>query len=443
MNLPKSFLQRLEKQLGKDQLSLFLKAIQQTPFESIHLHQPIEQLLQSYLLDQLPWHHKGYYINASSILHQHPYHHAGAFHFQEPSSMAVVPMLDIQPDDVVLDIAAAPGSKSTDIASRLGFQGFLIANDIDPRRAQTLMFNVERLGLSQVIVTQHDPHHLPNLFPHFFDKILVDAPCSGEGIFRKDPTSIDAWSIEHVQTCAVRQAYLLEDAVKLLKPGGRIVYSTCTFSPEENELLIEKFLQQHQEFTLYNHPLNSFFDSQSTKGIGVKLWPHLIKGEGYYVVVLQHNGAVTNPYKFHHRMKNPMPKEWKKFAEETLINSKIEPNFVLEERLFQIPISYQFHSALHTLRAGVYYGEIDKNIFYPSHHLAHFLKIQDVKQVLNLSLQDPRLIRYLQGEEMSANVEKGWVLIAVDGLSMGWGKASNGRIKNHYPKGLRLTNTQK
>lgn len=443
MNLPKLFLQRIENQLGKNNFPFFLSVMNEPAVESIRIDRPLDNLKIFNLNVQVPWHTQGFYIPNASIHGHHPYHQAGAFYFQEASAMAVVPMLDIQPNDVVLDIAAAPGSKSTDIASRLGFQGFIIANDIDPRRAQTLMFNIERLGLSQVIVTQHDPHHLPNLFPHFFDKILVDAPCSGEGMFRKDPTSIDAWSIEHVQTCAVRQTYLLEDAVKLLKPGGRIVYSTCTFSPEENELLIEKFLQQHPEFTLYNHPLNSFFDSQSTKGIGVKLWPHLIKGEGHYVVVLQHNGAVTNPHKFHHRMKNPMPKEWKKFAEETLINSKIEPNFVLEERLFQIPISYQFHSALHTLRAGVYYGEIEKNIFYPSHHLAHFLKIEDVKQVLNLSLQDPRLIRYLQGEEISANVEKGWVLIAVDGLSLGWGKASDGRIKNHYPKGLRLTNTQK
>jgi NOL1/NOP2/sun family putative RNA methylase len=443
MNLPKLFLQRIENQIGKDNLPLFVKAMHRSPLESIRLHRQIDSLGKLNLLDRVPWHTNGYYLTQSSITGHHPYHQAGAFYFQEASAMAVVPMLDIQPDDIVLDIAAAPGSKSTDIASRLGSLGFLIANDIDARRAQTLMFNVERLGLSQVIVTQHDPHHLPTLFPHFFDKILVDAPCSGEGMFRKDPSSMETWSIEHVQSCATRQSYVLEDAVKLLKPGGRIVYATCTFAPEENEQLIETFLQKHSEFKLINHPLNTYFDSKSTRGVGVKLWPHLIKGEGHYVVVLQHTGVTQNATKFKHRMKNPMPPAWKRFAEETLINPNILPNFALEERLFQIPTSYQYHAALHTLRAGVYFGEIDKNIFYPSHHLAHFLQPQDVKQVINLSIDDARLFRYLQGEEINVDVEKGWILITVDGLSLGWGKASQGRMKNHYPKGLRLTHTHK
>lgn len=443
MNLPKPFLQRIEKQIGNKHFPLFMEAMEQSPLESIRVRQPVPTFLQSFLLNRVPWHRNGFYLKASSINGHHPYHHAGAFYFQEASAMSVVPMLDIQPNDIVLDIAAAPGSKSTDIASRLGSQGFLIANDIDSRRAQTLMFNVERLGLSQVVVTQHDPHHLPTLFPHFFDKILLDAPCSGEGMFRKDPFSVDAWSVEHIQACAIRQKYLLEDAIQLLKPGGRIVYSTCTFAPEENEELIKGFLQNHPEFKLFNHPSNSYFDALTTKGVGVKLWPHLIQGEGHYVAVLQHQANTPNPIKFTHRMKNPMPPAWKRFAEKTFYHDNIQPNFALEERLFQIPISYQYHSALHTLRAGVYFGEIEKNIFYPSHHLAHFLRPQDVKQNLELSLADPRLERYLHGEEINAEVDNGWILISVDGLSLGWGKASQGRIKNHYPKALRLTYTRK
>ncbi|MBM3909255.1 MAG: RsmF rRNA methyltransferase first C-terminal domain-containing protein [Firmicutes bacterium] len=443
MNLPKLFIERIEHQLGQHNLPLFVAAMNQKPIHAIRIHKAFSPLFQSLSLKQVPWHESGFYIDDAVINGQHPYHHAGAFYFQEASAMAVVPMLDIQPNDLVLDIAAAPGSKYTDIASRLGPQGFLIANDIDARRAQTLMFNIERLGLSQAIVTQHDPHHLPTLFPHFFDKILVDAPCSGEGMFRKDPAAVSAWSVEHVQTCATRQAYLLEDAVKLLKPGGRIVYSTCTFAPEENELLIRKFLETHPAFRLINHHLHHQFDAKTTQGVGVKLWPHLIRGEGHYVVVLQHQGAPSKPIKFTHRMKNPMPPAWIRFAEETLSNQDFQPNFALDERLFQIPISYQYHSALHTLRAGVYVGDIEKNIFYPSHHLAHNLRIQDVKQNLNLTLDDSRLNRYLQGEEILADIEKGWILISVDGLPLGWGKASQGRIKNHYPKALRLLNTRK
>lgn len=443
MNLPTLFLQRLEKQLGKDHISHFLKSMQLPPIESIYIHKPIQPQLQSSLLDRVPWHTHGYYVNPSSIHNHHPYHLAGAFHFQEASSMAMVPMLDVQPSDVVLDMNASSGYKSIDIASRLGSQGFLIANDMDGRKAQTLMLNIERIGLSQAIVTQHDPHHLPKLFPNFFDKILVDAPGSQEGTFRQNPNSVDAWSIDFIQTNAKRQGRLLEDAVSLLKPGGRIVYSTNTFAPEESELLIENFLQKHPDFKILNHESYSNFDSKSTRGVGVKLWPHLVKGEGYYIVALQHLGEKSKPIKFTHRMKNPMPPAWKQFAEENLINLNIQPNFVLDERMFQIPISYQFHSALHTLRAGVYFGEIQKNIYYPSHHLAHYLQPQDVKQSLDLSIQDPRLMHYLRGEEMDADVEKGWILIMVNGISLGWGKASQGRIKNHYPKSLRLTHAYK
>ncbi|MFZ9138868.1 MAG: RsmB/NOP family class I SAM-dependent RNA methyltransferase [Bacilli bacterium] len=443
MDLPKLFIQRVEKQIGNEQIPFFLHAMKQPPIESIRIQKPLSQLTKLHLHDPIPWHSQGYYVAPSTLHGHHPYHHAGAFYFQEASAMAVIPMLDIQPKDVVLDMAAAPGSKSTDIASRLGPQGFLIANDIDGRRAQTLMYNVERLGLNQVIVTHHDPHHLPTLFPNFFDKILVDAPCSGEGMFRKDPNAMESWSVEHVETCATRQQYLLEEAVKLLKPGGRIVYSTCTFSPEENEKLIEAFLIQHHDFKLIHHPLQQHFDARSTLGIGVKLWPHLVKGEGHYIAILQHQGEHVNSLKFTHRMRNPMPPAWKRFAEETLMNPSIEPNFVYEERLFQIPTSYQYHAALHTLRAGVYFGDIEKNIFYPSHHLAHTLRPEDVKQHLNLTLEDPRLPQYLQGEEIHADIEKGWVLISVDGFSLGWGKASQGRIKNHYPKALRLANTRK
>ncbi len=443
MNLPKSFLQRVEKQIGKNNLSFFVEAMKHPPLESIRLHPSTEKTPHPHVLERIPWRSDGFYVSESLRNEQRVLQQTGAFSFEEASAMAVVPMLDIQINDIVLDMNATDGSKSADIASRLGSQGYIVANNVDSRRPQTVMFNIERLGLSQVIVTQHDPNHLPILFPNFFDKILLDAPSSGEGLFRQDSNSIATWSIEHIQSCAIKQKHLLDHAVQLLKPGGRIVYSTNTFSPEETEDLIKTFLQEHREFTLFNHPSQQHFDGASTGGIGVKLWPHIIKGEGYYIAVLQHNGVSPKTVKFTHRMKNPIPPAWKRFADENLINHNIQPNFALEERFFQIPISYQYHSALHTLRAGVYFGEIDKNIFYPSHHLARYLRPRDFKQTLDLTFEDPRLTRYLQGEEIHADVESGWILIAINGLSLGWGKASQGRIKNHYPKGLRLTNARK
>jgi NOL1/NOP2/fmu family ribosome biogenesis protein/23S rRNA U2552 (ribose-2'-O)-methylase RlmE/FtsJ len=339
----------------------------------------------------------------------------------------------------VLDMAAAPGGKATDIARRLTGTGFIIANDLDARRAQTLMFNLERMGISNAIVTQHDPEHLPSLLPHYFDKILLDAPCSGEGMFRKDEDAVTHWSMGHVQVCAIRQKHLLETATKLLKPGGTIVYATCTFSPEENEQLIQQFLNTHQEFKLIQHPNYQWFDAVSTQGVGVKLWPHLIKGEGHYVVVLKHQGVAHPSMKFTHKMKNPIPNPWRIFAQETLKQPHLDPNFALDDRLFLIPVRYQFHRALHTLRAGVYLGEIQKQFFYPSHHLAHLLAPSDVHQSLSLALDDPRLDAYLRGEEIQANFTQGWVLIVVEGYGLGWAKASQGRLKNHYPKGLRTT----
>ena len=439
MKLPELFLKRLESYLPNEGFSSFLESYLKPAVQGIRLHQDPNQFLHQLCSKPIPWHPLGRYVSDGLINGNHPYHHAGAFYFQEPSAMAVVPMMNIQPDDFVLDLAAAPGSKSTDVARQLSLDGFLVANDVDTKRAQALMHNVERMGLTQVVVTQHDPQHLSNIFPHFFNKILIDAPCSGEGMFRKDPQAIEAWSIEHVQMCAVRQSMLLNAAMKLLKSGGTIVYSTCSFSPEENEQLIHDFIQKNPMFKVVSHPNQTMFDATSTQGIGVKLWPHQIQGEGHYVVILQHQGVTEPRMKFQHRMRNPMPSEWRHFATETLTSQRIQPNFMLENRFFMIPTRYAYHPALHTLRAGIFIGDIDKKYFYPSHHLAHVLTHADVKRWIDFHHDDVKLLAYMRGEEIQVSMLDGWTLVTVDGLSLGWGKVSQGRMKNHYPKGLRLT----
>ena len=439
MTLPTLFLERMESLLGKKHFPLFLKTYQEMPVAAIRVVKDPQQFLTALSIAKIPWVENGHYISNQAIQSVHPYHLAGGFYIQEASAMGIVPMMDIQPHDMVLDIAAAPGSKATQIASYLANDGLLIANDVDAKRAQALMFNVERMGLTQVVVTQHDPEHLKQLLPKMFDKILIDAPCSGEAMFRKDTDAIQAWSVEHVLMCAVRQEALLESMVPLLRDGGTITYTTSTFSCEENEQLIKKFLKKHPSFQLVNHPHFQYFDQTSTRGIGAKLFPHLIKGEGGYVAILKHQSRPSKPNTFQHKMKNPMPKAWFEFAQETLKNGIIKPNFILNDRMWMIPSRYQFHSALHTLRAGVYMGEVVKNIFYPSHHLARVLSTQDVKRTIPLALNDVLITAYLRGEEFRFDIEDGWVLITVDGLSLGWGKASQGRIKNHYPKGLRLS----
>ena len=442
MKLPELFLKRMEKNLPKEGFSSFVESYLKPPLEGIRIQQDPKQLLHQHCLKAIPWHPFAWYLNKSSIQTNHPYHHAGAFDIHEPSAMAVVPMMEIQPDDVVLDLLAAPGNKTTDIARQLSLDGFLIANEVDTKGSQTLMHHVERMGLTQVVVTQHDPQHLSKIFPHFFHKILIDAPCSGEGMFRQDPKFIKTWSPELVSMHAVRQSNLLNAATKLLKSGGTIVYSTATFSPEENEQLIGDFIQLNPIFKVISHPNQKMFDSTTTQGIGVYLWPHQIEGEGRYVVILKHQGVVEPRMKFQHRMRNPMPSEWRSFAAETLITSRIEPNFMLEDRFFMIPTRYAFHPALHTLRAGVYLGEMNKKYFYPSHHLARVLTTLDVKRSIDFSHNDSKLLAYMRGEEIQVSLLDGWALVTVDGLSLGWGKVSQGRMKNHYPKGLRLTQSR-
>lgn len=442
MKLPELFLKRIEKNLSKEGFSSFVESYLKPPIQGIRIHQDPLQLLHPMFPQAVPWHPFGHYLQDNMINGHHPYHHAGAIYFQEPSAMAVVPMMNVQPDDFILDLAAAPGSKTTDMARHLSLDGFLVANDVDTKRAQALMHNVERMGLTQVVVTQHDPQHLSNIFPNFFNKILIDAPCSGEGMFRKDPNAIEAWSIEHVQMCAVRQLILLNASTTMLKSGGMIVYSTCTFSPEENEQLIQNFIENNPMFKVSTHPLQAMFDGKTTQGVGVKLWPHQIQGEGHYVVILQHQGVMEPRMKFQHRMRNPMPSEWRRFAQETLTSQRIQPNFMLENRFFMIPSRYAFHPALHTLRAGVFLGDIDKKYFYPSHHLAHALTSQDVQRSVGFRVDDVQLLAYMRGEEIQVLMADGWALVTVDGLSLGWGKVSQGRMKNHYPKGLRLNQSR-
>jgi 16S rRNA C967 or C1407 C5-methylase (RsmB/RsmF family)/NOL1/NOP2/fmu family ribosome biogenesis protein len=442
MKLPELFLQRIEKNLPKEGFSSFKGSYLKPSFQGIRIHQDPKHFLAQLFPKQTPWHPLGRYLNETLINANHPYHHTGAFYIQEPSSMAVVPMMNIQPDDFVLDLAAAPGSQTTDIASQLSTDGFLVANEIDTKGSQILMNQVERMGLTQVVVTQHDPQHLSKIFPHFFHKILIDAPSSGEALFRKDPKTIEAWSPAYVHMHVVRQSILLDAATKLLKSGGIITYSTSTFSPEENEQLIRGFIQSNPMFKVVTHPNQMMFDSTSTQGIGVNLWPHQIEGEGHYVVILQHQGVVEPRMKFQHRMRNPMPSEWRTFALETLTNHRIEPNFMLEDRFFMIPTRYAFHPALHTLRAGVFLGEMEKKYFYPSHHLARVLTTLDVKRSIDFRLDDSKLLAYMRGEEIQVSLSDGWALVTVDGLSLGWGKVSQGRMKNHYPKGLRLTQSR-
>ena len=416
------------------------------PFSRIYIEKPVQGFRVNPLkrppasfLSQfvpIPWEKNGFYYEEEK-LGNHPYHHAGAFYIQEPSAMAVVNLLDLEPHHVVLDVSAAPGGKSTHIASLLSNEGLLISNEIDSTRFQSLLSNIERMGISNTVVTNQSPKDLVTHLPQMFDRILVDAPCSGEGLFRKDPSSRLQWSLALVESCAIRQKEILETVFDRLKPGGILVYSTCTFSREENEQVILDFLAKHNDFELYQHPLFAHFNTKVTQGVGAKILPNEVRGEGHYLAVLRRQGSVV-PKSFKPWRGNTRSAIFNQFVQEFLKDVTLPFTFQHKNLFYGLPHMEEFRR-LHIVRAGILLGEFSDTRFTPAHHFSHVLSPQHVQRVLALELKDDRVLRYLKGEELAVeNIEDGWTLVTVDHLSLGWGKVSKGRLKNHYPKGLRL-----
>ena len=328
-------------------------------------------------------------------------------------------------------------------------EGLLVANEPHPARAKILSQNVERMGVRNAVVTNEMPDRLAERFPVFFDRILVDAPCSGEGMFRKDPDACAEWSPDHVTMCASRQLDILESAARMLKPGGRLVYSTCTFSPEENEGTISRFAELHPEFALEDAQAYEGFDrgradwtSDAAPGIGetLRLWPHRIRGEGHYAAVLRKMDGEEQPV----RRKYPKSltdrkalKDYFAFAEETLMDTPAGEFTLCGDQLYLLPSGMLTLDQLKVVRSGWHLGTLKKNRFEPSHALALSLKGEEVRNRLSLHADSPQTLAYLKGEALQADGPKGWHLVEVDGYSLGWGKLADGTLKNHFPKGLR------
>ncbi|MBJ6359873.1 RsmB/NOP family class I SAM-dependent RNA methyltransferase [Paenibacillus sp. GCM10012307] len=401
---------------------------------------------QLFGLTPVPWCSEGYYYIEETRPGKHPYHAAGLYYIQEPSAMSAVELMAPWPGETILDLAAAPGGKTTQIAARMQGQGLLIANEIHPARAKILSENVERLGISNAVVTQAAPDELSARFSSFFDRILLDAPCSGEGMFRKDPDAIEQWSLTHTKMCAARQADILEHAAVMLKPGGTLTYSTCTFNRLENEDCMEKFLQLHPEFSL-----------QHTE----RLWPQEVQGEGHFVAVLrkQDNPAKTagdTPLaKRNGKRRKTGGRSGTGLADMELFKSfcsQALPGFELGageplrfgEGLYWLPISEEdgFGAAsldgLRIMRPGLHLGQIRKGRFEPAHALALAAPAPKAAWLQSYAPDAAEIEAYLHGETLAAHDgSAGWGLIAVNGLPLGWGKASSGQVKNHLPKGLR------
>ncbi len=411
-------------------------------------------------LKKIPWSFEGYYYKAGERPGKHPYHEAGLYYIQEPSAMAVTELLDPRPGEKILDLCAAPGGKTTHIAGRLQGKGFLLSNEIHPARARILSQNVERMGIGNAVVSNEDSKNLTLRFPEFFDRIAVDAPCSGEGMFRKDEAARLEWTPEHVNNCAVRQEEILNNAADMLKPGGRMVYSTCTFSPEENEQVIEKFLLNHPEFSvevMENRPgLSQGRPDWSKTGLKdlkgtFRIWPHKAEGEGHYLAVLKKASLGTGEKRQavpDYIKDKSVLKELEKFLKELMRNPGyllLRKEYVLfGDQMYLLPPEMIDFKGMKIIRPGLHMGTMKKNRFEPSHALALFLKKEEVNQWVDLSSAGEEIIKYLKGETLAEKAfpndclnQKGWVLINTDGYSIGFAKLAGGILKNHYPKGLR------
>lgn len=471
--LPQDFLKRMESMLGGEYED-FLESYEGDRYQSLRvnlLKTDKETFLSktSLGLEPVPWSAAGFYYEKEETPGKHPFHEAGVYYIQEPSAMAPVEYLmagrEVTDTERILDLCAAPGGKSTQIAAVMQGKGILVCNEIHPARAKILSENVERMGIANAMVTNETPQHLAENFEGYFTRILVDAPCSGEGMFRKNEDACDEWSLSNVQLCAERQDEILECAASMLAPGGRIVYSTCTFAPAENEGSISRFIKRHPEFSIEE---TKMADGMKT-GVPewapeageeirrtIRLWPHHMKGEGHYLAVLRKEGTLQSGGVGRCRngcengistrdLKTPGKgiAEFLEFASESLPTEMVERFKGCEDylkfgdQLYCFPEGMPAVKGLKVLRPGLHLGTIKKNRFEPSHALALALKPENVLHTADLSADGREIRDYLCGATFPYEGEKGWYLITVDGYSIGWGKLAGGVMKNHYPKGLR------
>jgi NOL1/NOP2/sun family putative RNA methylase len=470
MNLPKLFEDRMRKLLGEE-YEEYLECFSLPHFGGLRVNtlkittEEFENICP-FSIRRIPWMMNGYYFDTEQQPSKHPYYYAGLYYIQEPSAMTPASLLPIKGGDRVLDICAAPGGKSTELGAKLGSEGILVANDISNSRAQALLKNIELFGIRNSVVLSEAPDKLVEYFPEYFDKILIDAPCSGEGMFRKSSSMIKNWEQNGVEYYSKLQKEIVLNAAKMLKPGGYMLYSTCTFSPEENEGTISYLLEQNPEFQV----VNALHEEELQKAYGlsyegfdhgkpqwvngkeelincIRLWPHKIDGEGHFIALLHkrinHNEdgnrsapASSNPMG---KISNILSDEAVNFIKDLKFPVKQEHLVVHEDKVYLLPEGLPNLKGLRILRQGLLLGEMKKLRFEPSQALACSLIPSEYGKIIRLRVDDPNVIRYLKCEsiEPEGDYKDGWNLVCVEEFPLGWIKVAKNNYKNKYQAGWR------
>lgn len=446
--LPTEYKNRM-KELLKEEYAEYEKSLGEPPVRAFRVNtdkisaEEFEKI-NVFGKEKIPYVENGYYLDFDKV-GNHPFHHGGMIYVQEPGAMAPAECVDINPDWKILDMCAAPGGKSTQLKNKLGEKGILVSNEIIPSRCKILTGNIERLGLKNTITTCMDTKKLAKTFPDQFNLIMVDAPCSGEGMFRKEDIAIDEWSEENVLKCAKRQAEILENAVAALKKGGYIIYATCTFSLEENEMTVDRFLLSHPEFEIVpvkdcvkNNTCDGiFFEGCKCQNIGFarRFYPHKSRGEGQFMAVL-HNTMTPTDENCNVKTGQSKPdKVVTDFLDSVLTD--YDKSKVIEYNGNPVYFSPDFPIKKGTaFSCGVTIGEIRKNYIQP-HHQFFMAMGESFKRKIDLLPESEEIKKYLHGEEFETDCENGWAVVTVNGCALGGVKVVNSRAKNHYPKGLR------
>lgn len=444
MTFPEDFIDRMKAMLG-DEYSDFEKSFsQEIPSRGIRINtlkdgaeEKVLEKTEEY--ERVSWCENGYRARGEMPGGRHPYHASGLFYFQEPSAMSAVPQLGIKPGMRVLDLCAAPGGKATQGAAYLKGEGLIVANEIIAKRAAILSENIERLGVKNAVVTNETPQKLSEKYPEFFDRIILDAPCSGEGMFRKEPQAVTEWSLAHVETCAVRQKHIADCAVKMLAPGGRLVYSTCTFAPSENEGVAEYIINTYPDMKLVkveaeglSEGNGKWINSDTDMSLTARIFPHKAEGEGHFIALFEKSGAGVSDIMTAKEIKS---KEYDEFCKKFLANPLKGVLISFGDTLYLLPEGINIDK-IKVVRAGLELGEVRKGRFIPSHALALALKKEDFKNTIDFDSESEEIKKFLRGETIDADIE-GWCCVLADGYPIGWAKGSGGVLKNHYPKHLR------